>query len=588
MSWTIIVASGDPDQLGELADCAEKIRGLMNPSDRGRMFTAMSVEEVERLHERVAEQEKELLIIEADLPSHQSGGDGRSRSGFELLKHLQEKHSPPASILVSIHSQHAFDIQVLRRSEIILVGPATDYIGLSEKRARALGVLGSNLLPLGQPAHGAMPAEGRIELPKRYALIEVDVRQDMRHSMVRLQINDPERRQEEAEWLDLNETDVISFLKESRRFRENLSSASGETVRSRSFRRRWHAHYISLGEKAHKMLWRDPFDKYYLRAQARVGPNIRLRFNLDPAVYDGLWESLRDERNEHFLMIGDSLARRVARGELSDDEPKPEIGGRGKTLNVLAVGSNVSRNSVPEGPEDAVWKSYWAGFRASLPDLPHIRDEIEMLKKLNGPAFKVTPLKPSAGFAPWSLADNLERELKRHPGHYDVLHFAGHALFAPGKRGKDSRGYLIFSGSPAPRAVTIAEVASWLAGTSVQLVYLSCCRSSAAKAAIELAKIGVPMTIGFNWDLDDGKAVHFAKEFYDALLESQLQVCTAFRKARLTLHSRHEDADGIWASPVLVAQPRNWTQQVEDVLCPPVRGRAKPSRHADADRGASD
>ncbi|WP_442579087.1 CHAT domain-containing protein [Mesorhizobium sp. ASY16-5R] len=571
MGWTIIVASGDPDQLGELADCAKKIMDLMNPADDGRIFTALSVEDVEILHGRVAEQEKELLIIEADLPSQRSRGQGGA--GFDLLKKLQEKDSPPAAILVSIHSEHALDVQHLKRSEVILVGASTDYVGLATKRAYALGVTSSTSFLKPQP-NTPMPVQVQVESPKRYALIEVDVRKDMKHSMVRLQINDPERRQEEAEWLDLNEAEVTDFLKESRRFRENLSNAFAETPRSRTFRDRWHFHYTSLGQRAHKMLWRDPFDKYYLRAQARVGPNIRVRFNLDPSVYDGLWESLRDQGNERFLMIGDSLARRVAREQLPVDEPRPEIGGRGATLNVLAVGSDVSRNSVPEGPEDVGWKNYWADG-ALLRNLPHVEKEIEMLMELNNPAIKVKPLKFRGGVKPSSLADKLERELKEHPRLYDVLHFAGHALFAPGKRGKDSRGYLVFSGSPRPRAVTIAEVASWLAGTSVQLVYLSCCRSSAAKAAIELANIGVPMTIGFNWDLDDVKAVDFAKEFYEALLESQLQVCTAFRKARLTLHNRHEVYDGIWASPVLVAQPRNWPQQVEDVLCPPVRRASK-------------
>lgn len=586
MGWTIIVASGDPDQLGELADCAEKIKELMGPADRVRIFTAMSVEEVEKLHGRVAEQEKELLIIEADLPSQPSGREGSYRSGYELLKRLQEKESPPAAILVSIHNEHALDIQLLKRSEIILVGASTDYIGLATKRAYALGVTSSTTPPGPQPGT-PMPAEAQVESPKRYALIEVDVRKDMKHSMVRLQINGPEGLQEDGEWLDLNETEVTDFLKRSRRFRETLSNASAQTARSRAFRKRWHIEYTSLGERAHKILWRHPFPKFYWTARSRVGPNIRLRFNLDPAVYDGLWESMRDD-NESFLMIGDSVARRVARGELSDDEPRPEVGGRGETLNVLAVGSNVSNNSAPKGPEDAVWERYWTGLKGSLPALPHIKQEMRMLKELRG-NIQVNLLRTNAGMEPWSLADNLEKELRNHPRRYDVLHFAGHALFAPGRREKDSRGYLIFSGSPEPRAVTIAEVAGWLAGTSVQLVYLSCCRSSAAKAAIELAKIGVPMTIGFNWDLDDDKAPDFAKEFYDALLESQLQVCTAFRKARLTLHSRHEDADGIWASPVLVAQPRNWTQRVEDVLCPPVRRIAKRSRHADdADRRASD
>src|SRR5882757_2493193 len=140
----------------------------------------------------------------------------------------------------------------------------------------------------------------------------------------------------------------------------------------------------------------------------------------------------------------------------------------------------------------------------------------------------------------------------------------------PVKVTSDDRGYLVFSGSPNPEAVPIAKVASWLNGTSVDLVYLSCCRSSAAQAAAELARNNIRTTIGFSWDLDDSKAVDFAKLFYEALLRNQLKVCSAMREARDKLHKEYDAGDPIWASPVLVAQPQDWLS-VEGVLRPPVR-----------------
>jgi CHAT domain-containing protein len=109
-----------------------------------------------------------------------------------------------------------------------------------------------------------------------------------------------------------------------------------------------------------------------------------------------------------------------------------------------------------------------------------------------------------------------------------------------------------------------------LKNTSVELVYLSCCRSSAAQAATELARNSIRTTIGFRWDLDDVKAVAFAELFYQALLGNRLNVCSAIREARDKLHNKYDAGDPIWASPVLLAQPQDW-RHVEGVLRPPVR-----------------
>jgi len=113
----------------------------------------------------------------------------------------------------------------------------------------------------------------------------------------------------------------------------------------------------------------------------------------------------------------------------------------------------------------------------------------------------------------------------------------------------------------------------------VQLVYLSCCRSSAASAALEFSCNDIPMTIGFHWDLDDSKAPDFARHFYQELLRNDLKVCGAISKARKALFDEHDIGDPIWASPVLIAQPMDWLE-VEGVL-------KLSARRADAGRLAS-
>ena len=249
------------------------------------------------------------------------------------------------------------------------------------------------------------------------------------------------------------------------------------------------------------------------------------------------------------------------------------------TLNVLVIQSNVPDGSAPDGPDDLLWKQHWKSFDADLPSLPHLEEEVKVVRELRRARrgttdagksrrqVKVDVLTLGASNKPWSLAERVERKLKDPSRHYDIVHFAGHALFAENAKKGDGRGYLIFSGHPNPLAVPIATVANWLEKAGVQLVYLSCCRSSAAPAALEFARNKVPMTIGFHWDLDDSKAVDFAKHFYAELLETDLKVCPAMRQARRKLYEKHEAGDPIWASPVLVAQPMDW-MQVEGVLRP--------------------
>jgi hypothetical protein len=227
-----------------------------------------------------------------------------------------------------------------------------------------------------------------------------------------------------------------------------------------------------------------------------------------------------------------------------------------------------------------LWQKYWESYDGTLPALPHLDDEEKLLRDLKrapkrigaeaGARFKVNvdvlPVKNAAADKTWSQAAAAERWLSKKARRYDVVHFAGHALFADGME-QDARGYLIFSGFPEPEAVPISIVATWLANAGVQLVYLSCCQSSAASAALEFARNSIPMAIGFHWDLDDSKAPVFAKHFYEELLKSNLKVCPAVSKARLELYNKHLAGDPIWASPILIAQPMNWIQ-VEDVLKP--------------------
>ena len=368
----------------------------------------------------------------------------------------------------------------------------------------------------------------------------------------------------------VEQNEVAAIVRDLRLLKARVSEALNDSSKWSEYRPRWQAEYKALGDRVARLLWTTEVAMSYGYAQAKVDANIRFRFNLDREVYDGLWELMLSADSE-FLMLNTTMTRRAQRTWLNRDAENWLASGDG-VLNVLVVKSDVRRIADVEGPDDALWTTY--ASKLTLRTLDHLEDEAKELRELQGkgqhakrgsraasqanggsPRINVQVLERPRPGKDWSLAQALEQRLRQDPQHYDVIHFAGHALFASSDSSEDARGYLLFSGYPKAQAVPIAEVASWLKGTSVQLVYLSCCRSSAAQAAIEFAANDVPMTIGFTWDLDDRRAVDFAALFYRELLATDLKVCPAFREARQKLYRKFKHGDPIWASPILIAQP---------------------------------
>jgi hypothetical protein len=420
-----------------------------------------------------------------------------------------------------------------------------------------------------------------------YALIEIDLPSNVRGATVKSIVTYPKREQTYyTTLLGLKQRDVDNLIKDSRKLSEKFSKAL-EVVDGFVD---WQTDYQSLGERFFKLLNTREFSDQFNYAKGVAGHDVRLRFNLSRSAFDGLWESMFNPQTNSYLMLDSTITRK---DRDSIDRFPGGQGGSVGILNVLVIGATIDDNSAPGGPGDALWKKFWAGSR--LKKLPHVDKEVAALKALEGRSaaiqIKVDVLSGNDGRrgpGSWSLADNVKDLLAKDPRRYDVIHFAGHALFAsrkqkngatdvrkraPSRRRNvttDDRGYLVFSGFPNPQAIPIATVASWLKNTSVELVYLSCCRSSAARAAAEFARNNIRTTIGFSWDLDDSKAVDFAELFYEALLKNQLKVCSAIREARDNLYNKYNAGDPIWASPVLLAQPQDWLH-VENVLRPPVR-----------------
>lgn len=580
MTWTIIVASDDGAQLELLMEAAEAVRSALERPDRVRIRNAMNVEDVHRLRKSAQNfDRKELLIVSAALPSGRSINTDAVKDGYELVVRAQEEDSPPLCILISDKVTQYMNVQNMERAELLWIGAETNYVQLCIKYARKLGMpLSESGMPLKSGGHVLKPkiddSKNVSRLPdaqkgirisqtnpdQKFALLEVALKSRANSSTMTLVVNktgDGVVRGDPI-ILDLDSGEMNDLVEESRKLTDRISRGLGTLDWN------WKHDYMMLGERIHKLVFRGKASELFGFAKGMVDGGVRLRFSLDEPVFDGLWEAVFDRADNRFLMLDNTVTRRAV---LSDYRFNNRFEFENGVLNVLAVKSLVSNDTVPVGPRDRFWEECFGHVKLNA--LQHLDREIDVLKRLEDGSKSASKRKDSlpeirlkvlsAGGKRRSLADILERELAENPDKYDVLHFAGHALFAGRDRVHDERGYLIFSGNPSPIAVPIGTVAGWLANTSIKLVYLSCCRSSASQVAVEFARQQVPMTIGFSWDLDDEKAVDFARQFYAELQKAHLNVCSAFCRARQKLHQWHNGADPIWASPVLVAQPLEWT-----------------------------
>src|SRR5215470_9763256 len=117
MSWTIIVASCQSDQLDELMNGAQAIVARLNSAGGTLVMDATSVDEVIRKRQRSGGGRAQLLIVAASLPRSQSIRDHHSRLGVGLIKAVANEAEPPACILVSDRIEDYGVVQGLKRCE---------------------------------------------------------------------------------------------------------------------------------------------------------------------------------------------------------------------------------------------------------------------------------------------------------------------------------------------------------------------------------------------------------------------------------------------------------------------------------------
>lgn len=191
----------------------------------------------------------------------------------------------------------------------------------------------------------------------------------------------------------------------------------------------------------------------------------------------------------------------------------------------------------------------------SFDRLDNIDTELAHLKKLEAAGrirLKVVDLSEApAGKADTVLGDVID-ETKP-----DVLHYSGHAW----SNGRDM-ATLILPGAAADEAMGLKldKVAAYDGLKETKLVYLSACRGITKGTVQQIVAHGIPYALGFRWSVEDDQAPKFAKAFYEELCREH-SVPRAFRKACRATWGwlQQPDESPIWVSPILLAQPADWS-----------------------------
>lgn len=310
---------------------------------------------------------------------------------------------------------------------------------------------------------------------------------------------------------------------------------------------RWYAHFETLGRSLTRSLCESlPFRDELARGIQLAGgiERARIAFSLgqvDRRHYPIALEALFPPAQYPDVpwMVRAPLYRNVYTGAAG---AVPTMALPDRPLRVLVVVAQV------DGYVDDVTGIH--GHALRLDKLPRLQRECDGLLRLlqaqqrQGAVSQLQVLCPAPGAR--LTKEQLQDTLASADWH--VVHFAGHA-YAREDGDRESRGYLFVGAPGEPQAVGIDEVAPYLRRT--HLVYLSCCESSSPAFAIELARNGVPIVIGYRWKVDDRFAALHAHLFYRHLLR-QRRVETAFTAARRAIHRRFSRRDRVWASSMLV------------------------------------
>jgi hypothetical protein len=215
---------------------------------------------------------------------------------------------------------------------------------------------------------------------------------------------------------------------------------------------------------------------------------------------------------------------------------------RSKPVSCLIINADTAEGTIESGP--------WAAKYSALGHITEEADDIaDYLRGVSGAAGIDEIERIDLSLDPAGAHGTLMRVLQRK--NWNVVHFAGH-----GALGADKSPGVILS---ARRGIALPfrEFANELKYT--QFLFLSACRSSDPAFLNKAIEYSIPEVIGYMWEVDDVEAARFAKSFYQRLFDQSLSTFKSLDHALVATRRRayeENPASRIWASPVLLTQPR--------------------------------
>jgi hypothetical protein len=290
--------------------------------------------------------------------------------------------------------------------------------------------------------------------------------------------------------------------------------------------------------------------------------NLPLIIEVDRDLARVQWEALQVEELPEPL----GVARPVGRQLRTVYSPRPIVRAAGTRLRALVIGDPSPGGTLPSAIAEA--KAVAA-----------LLDEIGVDHDLFlGAPDDATGRGKEKGVAPADYFDIVSLLLG---GTYDIVHFAGHAIFEPGAA---LRSGWVFKANDLPGTEPDSPVrpsrvailgARELEGMDrpPRLVFANACSSAllapspdrapaegstvvrvrsdagmVAGLADEFFKQGVSDYIGTSWEIASDAASRFASEFYRALLQDEQAIGEAVRIARKALYGQRDEWGQHWAA----------------------------------------
>jgi len=506
MSRHVLVVHENPD-FARLAGRA--VKNAFGSPEPFVIKTSNYQEALENLAEG-AEHEWPLIVTGATVPASPTSGvsPGNHDALYDFLIAVREKQKMPIVVMLSSHDPQLAE----RLAKMKNVEPMACDLHELEEKTRALYL--------------KTPVETSLE-------IELTLKDDDEATW-RIQRKGLQAFSQTGRFkIDKPTFDTLVL------FSRNLGRCTGEELLST---------LKAIGHHLDCMLFQNGGSELQRKLFMQIGSvgieHSRILFTMTPSRHCAMVEALREAEGDpinNYWMLSTPIVRQYE----SSGGRRPlfmDAQSRDKPVSCLIINADTAEGKIESGP--------WA---AKYPALDHIGEEAddiaEYLQGASAAAGIEEVERIDLSLDPANARGILLRALQKK--NWNVVHFAGH-----GALGSDKAPGIVLS---AKRGIVLPfrELASELKYT--QFLFLSSCRSSDPAFLNKAIEYSIPEVIGYMWEVDDVEAARFARSFYERLFDHKLPTFKLLDHALVAARKcayGENPASRIWASPVLLTQPR--------------------------------